>query len=77
MAFPLLVIATVLGTLAVAAFRALSGSHAYVAQSSWQPAAAYFDGKPTADDATPTAAPELEALEAEVALRADAEKREG
>ena len=77
MAFPLLVIAAVVGTLAVGAVRAFSGRHAYVAHSNWQPAAAYFEGKRGADDSSPTADPELEALEAEVALRAAAEKREG
>lgn len=75
MAFPLLVIATIFGTLGVGLVRKLGGArHAYVARSGWQPAAAYFKqdaeaGEEVADD------PAMARLSAEVAARAEAEKQ--
>jgi len=75
LAFPLLVIAAIVGTLGVGAARKLGGNrHAYVARSGWQPAAAYFkQEQASAGDAGDD--PELAELEAEVAARAEAEKR--
>lgn len=74
MAFPLLVIASIIGTLGVALVRKLGGNHAYVARAGWQPAAAYFK-KDQAEPGTAEQDPALEQLEAEVAVRADAEKQ--
>lgn len=78
MAFPLLVIASVLGFVATMAVKRLSADHGYVARSSWQPAAAYFDHGATGDASlTPEGDAEMAALEREVMARAELEKRQG
>ena len=79
MAFPLLVIAAVLGTLATLAVRAVTTRHAYVAQSTWQPAVSFFDARAEGPDAAPKAPESADGvadLQAEVARRAEGEKRE-
>ncbi|TNF28484.1 MAG: hypothetical protein EP329_17805 [Deltaproteobacteria bacterium] len=76
MAFPLLVIATIFGTLGVGLFRKLGGQrHAYVARSGWQPAAAYFKHDQTEGGGEGAGDPEMAQLETEVAERAEAEKQ--
>ena len=74
LAFPLLVIAAIVGTLGAAAFKALSRRHGYVARGGWQPAAAYFDKKQEARAEGDAPAAELDDLQAEVTPKADAEK---
>ncbi|PKN54520.1 MAG: hypothetical protein CVU56_26115 [Deltaproteobacteria bacterium HGW-Deltaproteobacteria-14] len=76
LAFPLLVLGAVIGTLGAAVVKAFGHRHGYVARSGWQPAAAYFDKKQGPHAEGEARAPELDDLEAEVTPKADAEKRE-
>ncbi|TNF35365.1 MAG: hypothetical protein EP329_06280 [Deltaproteobacteria bacterium] len=77
MAFPLLVIAAVLGLALTLTFKGLGTKHSYVARANWQPAAAYFDQGATGDDVDPLWDAEMAALEREVMARAEIEKRQG
>lgn len=76
LAFPLLVLGAIIGTLGSAVVKATGRRHGYVARNSWQPAAAYFDKKQGPRAEGEALAPELDDLEAEVTPKADAEKHE-
>lgn len=79
MLFPLLVIAAVFAAVATLVSRKFASSHAYVTRVGWEPSAAYFKKDHTKGEAeteTPAADPALDALEAEVAARAAAEKKQ-
>jgi hypothetical protein len=73
-AFPALVLATILWVLGSAAVKAVSRQHAYVVRVGWQPAMAHFKKGSEAKSDEASEEPELQDLEAEVSERAEAER---
>jgi len=75
LAFPLIVLGAIFGTLGGAIVKRVSRRHGYVARGGWQPAAAYFDNKEKPRHEDEPASEELADLDAEVGAKAEAEKR--
>lgn len=75
LAFPIIVVAAIVGALGGALFKNVGHRHGYVARSGWQPAASYFDKTATPRDEGEHKDDELTDLDAEVGPKASAEKQ--